>query len=144
MSARERIDALFDAGTFRKSACTPNTTPCTSAWKAKNCPADGVITGSGYLGNKQIAAFCQDFSVQAGSLGKMQAGRSPASCATPSRSAFPVVAFKDSGGARIQEGVDALSGYGDVFYANVLLSGVVPRSPSSAAPAPAVPPTRPR
>ena len=127
LSARERIDTLFDAGTFQEIGMHAEHHAVHFGMEGKKLPADGVITGSGYLGNKQIAAFCQDFSVQAGSLGKMQARKITRIMRYAIKIGVPVVAFKDSGGARIQEGVDALSGYGDVFYANVLLSGVVPQ-----------------
>ena len=127
LSARERIDTLFDAGTFQEIGMHAEHHAVHFGMEGKKLPADGVITGSGYLGNKQIAAFCQDFSVQAGSLGKMQARKITRIMRYAIKTGVPVVAFKDSGGARIQEGVDALSGYGDVFYANVLLSGVVPQ-----------------
>ncbi len=93
----------------------------------KDLPADGVIVGTGYVGGRQVAAFSQDFTVVAGTLGKMHAKKMCQALDYALKNGTPVVAFKDSGGARIQEGVDALSGYGDVFYRNVLLSGVVPQ-----------------
>ena len=93
----------------------------------KELPADGVIVGTGYVDGRQVAAFSQDFTVVAGTLGKMHAKKMCQALDYALKNGTPVVAFKDSGGARIQEGVDALSGYGDVFYRNVLLSGVVPQ-----------------
>ena len=74
-----------------------------------------------------VAAFSQDFTVVGGSLGKMHAKKIVMLMQQAAKLGSPIVAFKDSAGARIQEGVDALSGYGDVFYMNVLLSGVVPQ-----------------
>ena len=127
LSARERIDALFDAGTFQEVGMHARHNAVHFGMADRDLPADGVITGSGYLGNQQITAFCQDFSVLAGTLGKMQARKISRAMRYALKTGIPVVAFKDSGGARIQEGVDALSGYGDVFYSNVLLSGVVPQ-----------------
>jgi acetyl-CoA carboxylase carboxyltransferase component len=103
------------------------TTRRTSAWPGARLPADGVVAGNGYVGDGQVAVFSQDFSVVAGTLGRMQAEKITRIMHHALKVGVPVVAFKDSGGARIQEGVDALSGYGDVFYANVLLSGVVPQ-----------------
>ena len=83
----------------------------------KALAADGVVAGSGYVGGRQVSAFSQDFTVVGGSLGKMHAQEDrDADAATPPSSAPRSSAFKDSGGARIQEGVDALSGYGQVFY----------------------------
>jgi acetyl-CoA carboxylase carboxyltransferase component len=127
LSARERINGLFDEGTFQELGMHAKHNAVLFGMEERELPADGVITGSGYLGNEQIAAYCQDFSVMAGSLGKMQARKITRIMRYAIKTGIPVVAFKDSGGARIQEGVDALSGYGDVFYANVLLSGVVPQ-----------------
>ena len=127
LSARERIDALFQEGTFQELGMHARHNAVHFGMAGRDLPADGVITGSGYLGSMQIAVFCQDFSVLAGTLGKMQARKITRVMRYALKVGIPVVAFKDSGGARIQEGVDALSGYGDVFYSNVLLSGVVPQ-----------------
>jgi acetyl-CoA carboxylase carboxyltransferase component len=127
LSARERIDTLFDEGTFQEVGMHARHNAVHFGMAGRDLPADGVITGSGYLGRMQVAAFCQDFSVLAGTLGKMQARKISRAMRYALKTGIPVVAFKDSGGARIQEGVDALSGYGDVFYSNVLLSGVVPQ-----------------
>ena len=127
LSARERIDALFDEGTFQELGMHARHNAAHFGMEGRDLPADGVITGSGYLGSEQIAVYCQDYSVLAGTLGKMHARKITRIMRYAIKIGVPVVAFKDSGGARIQEGVDALSGYGDVFYTNVLLSGVVPQ-----------------
>ncbi len=127
LSARERIDTLFTEGTFQEQGMHARHNAVHFGMASKELPADGVITGTGYVGKTQVAAFSQDFNVQAGSLGKMQARKIVRAMRYALKMGIPVVAFKDSGGARIQEGVDALSGYGEVFYANVLLSGVVPQ-----------------
>ncbi len=127
LSARERLAALFEEGTFQELGMHARHNAVHFGMAGRELPADGVITGTGYVGAMQVAAFSQDFSVQAGSLGKMQARKVVRVMRYAIKSGVPVVAFQDSGGARIQEGVDALSGYGDVFYANVLLSGVVPQ-----------------
>ena len=127
LSARERLDALFVEGSFQEFGLHAAHANTHFGMAHKVLPADGVIAGSGYVGNMQVAAFSQDFSVVAGTLGKMQARKITRIMRHALKTGVPVVAFKDSGGARIQEGVDALSGYGDVFYANVLLSGVVPQ-----------------
>ena len=73
LSARERIDTLFDEGTFQETGLHARHKALHFGMKDRELPADGVITGTGYIGNKQIAAFCQDFNVLAGALGKMQA-----------------------------------------------------------------------
>ena len=127
LSARERIECLFDEGTFQEMGMHAEHHAVHFGMAGRELPADGVITGSGYIGDVHVAAFCQDYSVLAGTLGKMQARKISRVMRYALKIGTPVIAFKDSGGARIQEGVDALSGYGDVFYNNVLLSGVVPQ-----------------
>lgn len=127
LGARERLDALFQPDTFQETGLHIRHTATAFGMAGKELPADGVIVGSGYVDGRQVAAISQDFTVAAGTLGKMHARKMVATMQYALKVGVPVVAFKDSGGARIQEGVDALSGYGEVFYHNVLLSGVVPQ-----------------
>jgi acetyl-CoA carboxylase carboxyltransferase component len=127
MTARDRLDALFDEGTFQELGTYVQHSGRHFGMEKKVLPADGVVVGTGYVEGRVISAFSQDFTVVGGSLGKMHAKKIVALMQQAAKLGAPVVAFKDSAGARIQEGVDALSGYGDVFYMNVLLSGVVPQ-----------------
>lgn len=127
LSARERMDALFLEGSFQELGMHAHHNAVSFGMEGRELPTDGVITGTGYVGHAQVAAFSQDFSLLAGTMGKMQARKIVRLMRHALRVGVPMVAFKDSGGARIQEGVDALSGYGDVFYYNVMLSGVVPQ-----------------
>ena len=127
LSARERLETLFQPDTFQEIGTHIRHTATHFGMAGKNLPADGVVVGTGYVDGRQVAAFSQDFTVAAGTLGKMHALKMVQSMKYALKMGVPMVAFKDSGGARIQEGVDALSGYGDVFYHNVLLSGVVPQ-----------------
>jgi acetyl-CoA carboxylase carboxyltransferase component len=127
LSARERLTRLFTPDTFQEFGTFIRHTCTAFDMGDKDLPADGVIVGSGYVHGRQVSAFSQDFTVVAGTLGKMHARKMCQALDYALKNGTPVVAFKDSGGARIQEGVDALSGYGDVFYRNVLLSGVVPQ-----------------
>ncbi len=127
LSARERLAELYLEGSFQEFGLHAAHNATHFGMAQRKLPADGVIAGTGYVGNMQVAAFSQDFSVVAGTLGKMQAQKITRTMRHALKIGVPVVAFKDSGGARIQEGVDALSGYGNVFYSNVLLSGVVPQ-----------------
>ena len=127
LSARERLMRLFQEGTFQEFGTFVRHTCTAFDMAGKDLPADGVIVGTGYVDGRQVAAFSQDFTVFAGTLGKMHARKMCGSMDFALKNGTPLVAFKDSGGARIQEGVDALSGYGNVFYRNVLLSGVVPQ-----------------
>ncbi|GAB4396644.1 MAG: acyl-CoA carboxylase subunit beta [Rhodoferax sp.] len=127
LSARERVLALFEPGSFQELGMHAHHNAVSFGMAGRHLPTDGVITGTGYVGGMQVAAFSQDFSLLAGTMGKMQARKIVRLMRHALRVGIPMVAFKDSGGARIQEGVDALSGYGDVFYYNVMLSGVVPQ-----------------
>ena len=127
MTARERLAALFQEGTFQEIGMHIGSTRQAGVAHQKELPADGVVVGTGYVGGRAVAAFSQDFTVAAGTLGKMHAEKIVRAMQTAAHTGMPVVAFNDSGGARIQEAVDALSGYGNVFYQNVLLSGVVPQ-----------------
>ncbi|WP_432557621.1 acyl-CoA carboxylase subunit beta [Granulicoccus sp. GXG6511] len=125
LSARERLAYLFQPGTFQEVGM--HVRHHSTGLDDRVLAADGVVTGTGYVNGSLIAAFAQDFTVAAGTLGKMHAGKIVDLMKYATQAGIPLVAFQDSGGARIQEGVDALSGYGDVFYNNVLMSGVVPQ-----------------
>jgi len=127
MTARERLQALFEADTFQEIGMHIRHTSQHFGMDKKELAADGVICGTGYIQDRVVAAFSQDFTVAAGTLGKMHAEKMVSLMQFAMKMGIPVVAFKDSGGARIQESVDAMSGYGHVFYNNVLLSGVVPQ-----------------
>jgi len=127
MTARERLQALFVANTFQEVGMHIRHTAQHFGMDKKELAADGVVCGTGYVDGRVVAAFSQDFTVAAGTLGKMHAEKMVMLMQFAMKMGIPVVAFKDSGGARIQESVDALSGYGRVFYQNVALSGVVPQ-----------------
>ena len=127
MSARERLlyfyqpDTFQEVGTFIKHQCTA------FGMDKQDLIGDGIVTGTGYVDGRQVTACSQDFTVLGGSLGKMHARRMVMGLDHALKNGTPVVMIADSGGARIQEGVDALSGYGEVFHRNVDLSGVVPQ-----------------
>ncbi|WP_294534517.1 carboxyl transferase domain-containing protein [uncultured Rhodoblastus sp.] len=127
MTARDRLDALFEQNTFQEIGAHVRHSARHFGMEKKVLPADGVVGGTGYVDGRPVAAFSQDFTVAGGSLGKMHAKKIVMVMQQAGKFGVPIVAFKDSAGARIQEGVDALSGYGDVFYQNVLFSGVVPQ-----------------
>ena len=130
MGARQRLygaGGLFEPDTFQEIGTHVLHSARHFGMEKKELPSDGVVVGTGYVDGRQVAAFSQDFTVAAGTLGKMHASKMVQAMRYALKMGVPVVAFKDSGGARIQEGVDALSGYGEVFYHNVLLSGVVPQ-----------------
>ncbi|MBF0109334.1 MAG: acyl-CoA carboxylase subunit beta [Magnetococcales bacterium] len=127
MTARERLDHLFQEGTFQELGAHIQHRCNFFGMEGKEIPSDGVVVGTGYVDGRQVAAASQDFLAMAGTLGKAHATKIVAGMEIAKKVGIPLVAFKDSGGARIQEAVDALSGYGEVFYQNVLLSGVVPQ-----------------
>ncbi len=127
LSARERLAVLFEDGTFQESGMHVRHRAQAFDLADKELPADGVVTGTGYVNGQLVAAFSQDFTVAAGTLGNAHAQKISALMDYAMKNGIPIVSMQDSGGARIQEGVDALSGYGNVFYRNVLASGVVPQ-----------------
>lgn len=127
MTARERLDYFFDPGTFREIDMFV-THRCTNFGMEKvEIPADGVVTGHGMVNGRPVFAFAQDFTARAGSLGEMHAKKICKVMDMALKAGVPFVGFNDSGGARIQEGVDALSGYGQIFYRNSIASGVIPQ-----------------
>jgi len=127
MTARERIEALFEPGTFQEFGLHAQHTCHRFGMENKNLPGDGVITGVGYIDGQPVAVFSQDFTVAGGALGRIHADKICSLMDYATEVGIPLIGINDSGGARIQEGVDSLSGYGKVFYKNVLLSGVVPQ-----------------
>ena len=127
LNARERLDMLFDQGTFRELDMFV-THRCTNfGMEDIAIPADGVITGHGKIDGRVVFAYAQDFTARAGSLGEMQAKKICKVMDMALKSGVPIIGMNDSGGARIQEGIDALSGYGEIFFRNSAASGVIPQ-----------------
>lgn len=127
LHAIERINALCDKDSFVEiySGVRHN---CTMfGMDKKDIPYDGVITGFGKINGRRVAVYAQDFTVQGGSLGLMHGEKIAEIIDKAIEARCPVIGINDSGGARIQEGVDALCGYGDLFYQNVRASGCVPQ-----------------
>ncbi len=127
LTARERMDILFDEGSFVeldafvKHRCTNFDMVSTDA------PAEGVVTGYGKVEGRLVYAYAQDFTVVGGSLGEMHAGKICKVMDLALKMGAPCIGMNDSGGARIQEGVDALKGYGAIFFRNTISSGVIPQ-----------------
>lgn len=127
MTARERLELLFDEGSFIeldqfvKHRCT------NFGQEKKDLPAEGVVTGYGTVDGRLVYAFAQDFTVEGGSLGEMHAKKIWKVQDLAMKMGAPIVGINDSGGARIQEAVDALSGYAGIFYRNTAASGVIPQ-----------------
>ncbi len=127
LTARERLDMLFDPGTFREVDMFVKHRCVNFGMASVEIPSDGVVTGYGYVNGRPVFAFSQDFTSRAGTLGEMHAKKICKIMDMAKNAGAPVVGFNDSGGARIQEGVDALSGYGEIFYRNSICSGVIPQ-----------------
>jgi acetyl-CoA carboxylase carboxyltransferase component len=127
LTARERLDLLFDKDTFREIDMFVNHRCVNFEMEKMDIPADGVITGHGLVDGRPIFAFSQDFTARAGSLGEMHAKKICKVMDLAMKAGVPFVGINDSGGARIQEGVDALSGYGQIFFRNSAASGVIPQ-----------------
>ncbi|HHT9137170.1 MAG TPA: acyl-CoA carboxylase subunit beta [Candidatus Wunengus sp. YC60] len=127
MTARERLTNLFDENTFQEMGMLAQHDCHDFGMEKKVLPGDGVVTGIGYIDGRPVAAFSQDFLVGGGTLGRIHAQKVCDLMNYALKTGMPLVSFNDSGGARIQEGVDSLSGYGQVFFRNVMLSGVVPQ-----------------
>lgn len=127
LTARERIERLFDKDTFEEIDKFVEHRSNYFGLDEKSFPADGVITGVGKINGKQVAVFSQDFTVQGGSLGEMHAKKIMKIQDLAMKLGIPIIGINDSGGARIQEGVDALYGYGGIFFRNTRASGVIPQ-----------------
>jgi propionyl-CoA carboxylase beta chain len=127
LSARERLEALFEAGTFQEFGMHAEHACTRFGLAGRSLPYDGVVCGTGMVNGRSVAAYAHDFTVGGGALGRIHAKKICDLMDFALESGMPVVGVNDSGGARIQEGVDSLSGYGQVFFKNVLLSGVVPQ-----------------
>ena len=127
LTARERIvllldpDSFHEIGLFVRHACTD------FGMQNKEIPADGVVTGYGCVEGRRVFVYAQDFTAVGGSMGKAQAEKIVRIMKMALAEGAPVIGINDSGGARIQEGVDSLAGYGEIFRANVLASGKIPQ-----------------
>ena len=127
LTARERINALLDEGSFVEidafvtHRCTEFGMDCVEA------PGEGVVTGYGTVDGRLVYVYAQDFTVIGGSLGEMHAKKICKVMDMAAKMGAPIIGMNDSGGARIQEGIDALSGFGDIFFRNTVNSGVIPQ-----------------
>jgi propionyl-CoA carboxylase beta chain len=127
LTARERIDALFDAGTFEEIDKLVTHRCLDFGMASQVIPGDGVIAGHGCIDGRPVFAFAQDFTVFGGSLSETNAAKIVKIMDLAVKLGAPIVGLNDSGGARIQEGVLSLAGYAEIFLRNTLASGVVPQ-----------------
>ncbi|HOX92035.1 MAG TPA: carboxyl transferase domain-containing protein, partial [Spirochaetales bacterium] len=123
----ERIQAFLDAGSFVEVDAFVEHRAVDLGMDKTEAPGEGVVIGYGTVNGRTVWVFAQDFTVVGGSLGEMHAAKICKAMDMAMKAGCPCIGINDSGGARIQEGVDALSGYGDIFYRNTLASGVIPQ-----------------
>lgn len=127
LTARERLDLLFDSGSFYETDMFMKHRGTMFGIDKMEIPADGVITGFGKVNGRAVAAFAQDFTARGGSLGEMHAKKICKVMDMALKAGIPFIGINDSGGARIQEGVDSLCGFGEIFFRNSISSGVIPQ-----------------
>ncbi|MGM0445022.1 MAG: acyl-CoA carboxylase subunit beta [Bacillota bacterium] len=126
-TARERIDMLFDEGSFQEIGMFVEHHSQDLGMDKKEIPADGVVTGHGTIDGRTVYVYAQDFTTMGGSLGEMHAKKISRVMDLAKKAGSPFISLLDSGGARIQEGVNSLKGYGEIFKRNTQNSGVVPQ-----------------
>ena len=127
LTARERVGIFTDPGSFQESYMFAEHRCTYFDMAGKALPYDGVVTGSGMVDGRLVHLASQDFTVVGGTAGEQHCNKIVEMMGSSLRTGSPFVFINDSGGARVQEGIDALAGYGRIFFHNVLLSGVVPQ-----------------
>lgn len=127
LTVRERIEKLFDPGTFMEMDIFVKHRCTNFDMQDKDIPADGVITGFGKIDNRTVYFYGQDFTVIGGTLGRTQGDKICKLMDLAMKMRAPILGLLDSAGARIQEGVDAMYGHGSIFFRNSLFSGVIPQ-----------------
>jgi methylmalonyl-CoA carboxyltransferase 12S subunit len=127
LGARERITALVDPDSFQESGMFARHRATVFGMAGKDFPADGVITGSAAVTGRLVHLASQDFTVGGGAAGEVHSTKIADTMEMSLKTGSPFIFINDSGGARVQEGIDSLSGYGKVFYTNTKLSGAVPQ-----------------
>ena len=127
MTARERIVALLDKDTFHEYDLFVEHEARDFDMDKKVLHGDGVVTGTGKIAEQPICIYAQDFTVAGGSLGLMHARKITKIMDHALKMRVPIIGINDSGGARVQEGVNSLAGYGEIFFRNTLASGVIPQ-----------------
>ena len=126
-TARERIMSLLDENSFNEYDLFVEHDARDFDMDKKSLPSDGVVIGSGTIYGAPVAIFAQDFTVAGGSLGLMHSRKITKIMDHALKMRMPLIGINDSGGARIQEGVNSLAGYGEIFFRNTISSGVIPQ-----------------
>src|SRR5579864_3219603 len=127
LTARERLEVLLDPGSFEEWDMFVEHRSIDFGMEQQRVPGDGVVTGFGSIDGRLVFVFSQDFTVFGGSLSEAHAEKICKVMDAAMKVGAPIIGLNDSGGARIQEGVASLGGYAEIFYRNVLASGVVPQ-----------------
>lgn len=127
LSARERLNYLFDEDTFRELDTFVGHRSTNFGMEKVQIESDGVIVGHGLVNGRPVFAYSQDFTSRGGSLGEMHAAKICKVMDLAIKAGTPIIGLNDSGGARVEEGVDALKGYGEIFFRNSRASGVIPQ-----------------
>ena len=127
LTARERIDYFFDEGSFQEIDMFVKHRCADFGMEKMSIPSDGVVTGYGRVNGRTVYIFSQDFTARGGTLGQMHARKITKVMDLAMKAGAPIVGLNDSGGARIQEGIDALCGFGEIFFRNSAASGVIPQ-----------------
>ena len=128
LTARERIEVLLDPNSFEEYGLYVEHRCIDFNMDDKKHPGDGVVTGHGTINGRLVFLYSQDFTVMGGSLGEAHAKKICNILDKAMQAGAPIIGINDSGGARIQEGVDSLAGYGEIFQRNIDASGVVPQA----------------
>jgi propionyl-CoA carboxylase beta chain len=126
-TARERIEYLLDDGTFNELNMFVENRSTSLGMDEKEVPGEGVVVGYGTIEGRLVYVYAQDFTVMGGSVGEAHANKISEVMDLAVKNGAPVIGLNDSGGARINEGIDSLNGYGEIFYRNTKASGVVPQ-----------------
>ena len=127
MSARERIEYLFDPGTFVEIGMHVKHRTTHFGMDKREVPAEGVITGYGKVNGRWVVAFSEDYSAMAGTFGEYHGKKEVRAIEFAKEKGWPIIGMNDSGGARLQEGMDTLESYGWLFKAQILASGIIPQ-----------------
>ena len=127
MTARERIDLLLDKGTFNELDKFVNHRCTNFGMEKKQISGDGMVSGYGKVDGRLVFVYAYDFTAHGGSLSETNAAKIVKVQQLALKNGAPVIALNDSGGARIQEGVNSLAGYASIFYQNTIASGVIPQ-----------------
>lgn len=127
LTARERIDTLLDTNSFHEYDIFIHHSATEFGMQSKELAGDGVVIGTGTIDGRPVGIYAQDFTVFGGSLGLSHARKITKIMDYALQNRIPLIGINDSGGARIQEGVNALAGYGEIFYRNTMASGVIPQ-----------------